>query len=53
MRKAICLSVLGVISIGWFAGRAGSQGQPASGFDRLKTLETHPQTPFSIHGKFA
>jgi hypothetical protein len=38
MRKAVCLSVLGVISIGWFAGRAGSQPQPASGFDRLKTL---------------
>ena len=38
MRKAIYLSVLGVISIGWFAGRAGSQVQPASGFDRLKAL---------------
>ena len=38
MRKAICLSVLGVVSIGWFAGRARSQAQPMSGFDRLKTL---------------
>jgi len=38
MRKTIYLFVLGVISIGWVAGRAGSQTQPASGFDRLKTL---------------
>jgi len=38
MRKAICLSVLGVASIGWFAGLAKSQAQPISGFDYLKTL---------------
>jgi hypothetical protein len=38
MRKAICLLALGILAIGWFAGRAGSQAQPASGFDRLKTL---------------
>jgi hypothetical protein len=38
MRKGIYLLVMGVIAIGWFAGRAGSQGEPASGFDRLKTL---------------
>jgi hypothetical protein len=38
MRKAICLSVLGVISMGWFAGRAASQVQSTSGFDRLKML---------------
>jgi hypothetical protein len=38
MRKAICLLVSGILAIGWFAGRAGSQAQPASGFDRLKTL---------------
>jgi hypothetical protein len=38
MRKAIYLLVLGAVAIGWFAGRAGSQTKPASGFDRLKTL---------------
>jgi len=38
MRKAIGLLALGVIAIGWFAGRGGSQAQPASGFDRLKIL---------------
>jgi hypothetical protein len=38
MRKAIYLLALGAIAIGWFAGRAGSQVKPASGFDRLKTL---------------
>jgi len=38
MRKGIYLLLLGVLAIGWFAGRAGSQAQPASGFDRLKTL---------------
>jgi hypothetical protein len=38
MRKGIYLLVTGVIAMGWFAGRAGSQAQPASGFDRLKTL---------------
>lgn len=38
MRKAICLLALGIISAGCFAVRAGAQAQPASGFDRLKTL---------------
>ncbi len=38
MRKAIYLSVLGVISMGWLAGRAASQVQSTSGFDRLKML---------------
>jgi hypothetical protein len=38
MRKAIYLLVVGAMAIAWFAGRAGSQVKPASGFDRLKTL---------------
>jgi len=38
MRKAIYLLVSGIVALVWFAGRAGSQAQPASGFDRLKTL---------------
>ena len=38
MRKLICLFALGVIAVGLFAGRAGSQATSASGFDRLKTL---------------
>jgi len=38
MRKAIYLLTLGAIAMGWFAGRAGSQEKPGSGFDRLKTL---------------
>jgi len=38
MRKAIYLLVSGIIALVCFAGRAGSQAQPASGFDRLKTL---------------
>jgi hypothetical protein len=38
MRKAIYLSALAAMAIGWFAARAGAQAQPASGFDRLKTL---------------
>jgi len=38
MRKAIYLLALAAISVGWFAGRAGSQEKPGSGFDRLKTL---------------
>jgi hypothetical protein len=38
MRKAIYLLALGVIALGWFAGRAGPQAPPASGFDRLKAL---------------
>ena len=38
MRKAICVLVFGITAIGWFTGRAGSQGKPASGFDHLKTL---------------
>jgi hypothetical protein len=38
MRKAVYLLALGAMAIGWFAGRAGSQAKPASGFDRLKTL---------------
>jgi len=38
MRKAIYLLVSGIIALACFAGRAGLQAQPASGFDRLKTL---------------
>ena len=38
MRKAIYLLVLGIIVTGWFAGRARSQAQPTTGFDRLKAL---------------
>jgi hypothetical protein len=38
MRKIICLFALGVIVIGLFSARVGSQVQPAGGFDRLKTL---------------
>jgi hypothetical protein len=38
MRKAIYLFALGAMAIGWFAGGAGSQVKPVSGFDRLKTL---------------
>jgi hypothetical protein len=38
MRKAIHWLALGAVTIGLFAGRAGAQAKPASGFDRLKTL---------------
>ena len=38
MRKTIYLLALGIIAMGWSAGRARSQAQPLSGFDRLKTL---------------
>jgi hypothetical protein len=38
MRKAAYVLTLGIIATGWFAGRARSQAQPMSGFDRLKTL---------------
>jgi hypothetical protein len=38
MRKIICLFALGAIVIGLFAAPAGSQTNPARGFDRLKTL---------------
>ena len=38
MRKAISWLLLGLICVAWSAGRARSQAQPMSGFDRLKTL---------------
>jgi len=38
VRKALCLLALGTIAMGCSAGRARSQAQPVSGFDRLKTL---------------
>ena len=38
MRKSLCLVASGVMAIGLFAARAGSQAKPAHAFDRLKTL---------------
>ena len=38
MRKTVHLLALGAIAIGGFTGIAVAQTQPASGFDRLKTL---------------
>ena len=38
MRKAVLSLALGIIAMGWFAGRARPQAPPVSGFDRLKTL---------------
>jgi hypothetical protein len=38
MRKGIHLLLLGAVAIGWFGVCAWSQANPASGFDRLKTL---------------
>jgi hypothetical protein len=38
MRKTLCLFALGAVAIGMLAARAGSQGKPAHGFDRLKAL---------------
>ena len=38
MRKTVHLLAFGAIAIGCFNGLAGAQAQPASGFDRLKTL---------------
>jgi hypothetical protein len=38
MPKPVNLLALGAIAIGCFAGLAGAQAQPVSGFDRLKTL---------------
>src|SRR5207253_8525244 len=41
MRKAICMIAVGAIAVGMFAGRAGSQSQTASGFDRQTRSEEH------------